>query len=50
MEHPGELVVHGISQRGVGDSAVVFHEPHLDVLQVEKGDSSCITKENGQNR
>jgi hypothetical protein len=22
----------------------------LDVLQVEKGDSSCITKENGQNR
>jgi hypothetical protein len=50
MEHPGELVVHGISQRRVGDSAVVFHEPHLDVLQVEKGDSSCITKENGQNR
>ena len=50
MEHSGELIVHGVSQRRVGDSAVVFHEPHLDVLQVEKGDSSCITKENGQNR
>jgi hypothetical protein len=44
MEHSGELIVHGVSQRRVGDSAVVFHEPHLDVLQVEKGDPSCITK------
>ena len=48
MEHPGELIVHGVSQRRVGDSAVVFHEPHLDALQVEEGDPSCITKENGQ--
>jgi hypothetical protein len=44
VEHPGELIVHGVRQRGVGDSAVILHEPHLDVLQVEKGDPSCIMK------
>ena len=44
MEHPGELVVHGIGQRGAGDPAVVLHEPHLDVLQIYEGNSPC--KEN----
>jgi len=38
VEDPGELIVHGVGERGVRDSAVVLHEPHLDILQVEKGD------------
>ena len=42
VQHPGELVVHGIGQRGMGDPAVVLHEPHLDVLEINEGNSPCI--------
>jgi hypothetical protein len=41
MEDPGELIVHGVSQSGMRDPAIVLHESHLDVLQVEKGYPSC---------
>jgi hypothetical protein len=42
MEDPGELIVHGVSQGGTRDPPVVLDESHLDVLQIEKGDPSCI--------
>ena len=41
VEDPGELIVHGVGKGGVRDSAIVLHEPHLDILQVEKGDPPC---------
>lgn len=40
MEDPRELIIHGIGERIMGDSAIVLDEPHLDVLEVKKGNSS----------
>jgi hypothetical protein len=45
VEHPGELVVHGVGERGARDPAVVLHEPHLDVLQVYEGNPPCVVNE-----
>jgi len=36
MQDPWELIIHCIGWRIVSNSSIVFHEPHVNVLQVRK--------------
>ena len=42
MQNPRKLIIHCISRCIVGNSSIIFHEPHLNVLQVGKWNSPCV--------